>query len=243
MSLTETCMMASEPATISRKRKPSDDLTDQQRLAKRFDLLNIDNASGKLYIPVSPSLKPTTSVPNGTLDNDQMALDDTKHKVYIYDLDAELASDTESDTESKPIFIPDIEKHLNKLPKVVLVGDEAHEAAKNMQMVLYTVPTSLTIPEENDSVRKAILESRQRMRDRQALRVPDMPVPTEAMPPLKPSSGPDGEHVRSHAFGSTGNSSEGAIQVPATPLESFAQKAAVNGYANTGYDPDIMEMD
>ena len=92
-----------------------------------------------------------------------MSLDDTAHKIYIYDLDAELASDSESDT-SRPIFIPDIEKHLNNLPKVMLIGDEAREAAKNMQMVLYSVPSSLSVPAEKDGVRKAILESRARLR-------------------------------------------------------------------------------
>jgi hypothetical protein len=95
-----------------------------------------------------------------------MQVEDTKHKVYIYDLDKELA-ESESD-EERPIFIPDIEKHLNKIPKHILIGDDARALA-NMQMVLYNVPSSLTVPQEKDSVRRAIIESRQRQRESQAM--------------------------------------------------------------------------
>lgn len=34
-------------------------------------------------------------------------------------------------------------------------------------MILYSVPTSLTVPEEQDKVRKAIIESRARAREKQ----------------------------------------------------------------------------
>lgn len=90
-----------------------------------------------------------------------MQLEDTKDKLYIYDLDKELA-ELESDEEN-PIFIPDIEKHLIKIPKHVLMstGRELERTADN-QLVLYGVPTSLSVPEDKDSVRKAIIEARQR---------------------------------------------------------------------------------
>ena len=176
-----------------------------------------------------------------------MSLDDTKHKVYIYDLDAELASDNDSDAEAKPIFIPDIEKHLNNLPKVVLIGDDARETAKNMQMVLYNVPSSLTVPQERDSVRKAILESRARVRERQGLDVPE----------IIGSGTPVGSAGRKMSLGEVGNSRaegryhtrsrsksvSGALQVPSTPLEHFTSKATVHGYTNGDYDPDVMDMD
>jgi hypothetical protein len=179
-----------------------------------------------------------------------MSLDDTKHKVYIYDLDAELASDNDSDSASaKPIFIPDIEKHLNNLPRVVLIGDDARETAKNMQMVLYNVPSSLTVPQEQDGVRKAILESRARLRERQGMAVPE--IVGSGAPAANASAGrkmslgetgaskPEGRyHTRSRS-----KSMSGALQVPSTPMEHFAAKATVNGYTNGGYDPDVMEMD
>jgi len=95
-----------------------------------------------------------------------MLLEDTKDKIYIHDLDSELA-ELESDEEN-PVFIPDIEKHLNRIPKQVLVSQEPRSLANN-QLVLYGVPTSLTVPEEHDNVRKAIIEARERARDRQAI--------------------------------------------------------------------------
>jgi len=102
-----------------------------------------------------------------------MELEDTKHKVYIYDLDKELA-ESESDDE-RPIFIPDIEKHLVKIPKSILIGDDTKKAAKNMQMILYSVPSSLTVAKEKDSVRKAIIEARQRAREKHAITTPPAP--------------------------------------------------------------------
>lgn len=92
-----------------------------------------------------------------------MQLDDTKDKVYIKNLDDELA-DIESE-EEKLIFLPDIEKKLGKIPKSVLLG-EAHPCTGN-EVVLYSVPSSLSVPEEQDKVRKAIIESRARAREKQ----------------------------------------------------------------------------
>lgn len=96
-----------------------------------------------------------------------MQLDNTKDKVYIYDLDAEL-SDSESSDDGKLIFLPDIEKHLreSRIPPSILANSEG-ELAGNKQLVLYNVPSSLTIPEEQDSVRKAIIETRARARAKQ----------------------------------------------------------------------------
>jgi hypothetical protein len=100
-----------------------------------------------------------------------MEVEDTSDRVYIYDLDKELA-ESESDDE-RPIFIPDIEKHLlARIPRHVLVGNDAREAAKNMQMILYQAPTSLTVAPDKDNVRRAIIEARKRAQDTQALRVP-----------------------------------------------------------------------
>lgn len=93
-----------------------------------------------------------------------MLVEDTPHRVYIHDLSAEL-SDIESD-EDTPIFLSDIEKHLSKIPKHVLLRPEP-KANENNQVVLYNVPTSLSVPQERDGVRKAIVEARQRIRDRQ----------------------------------------------------------------------------
>ncbi|TID16528.1 hypothetical protein E6O75_ATG11646 [Venturia nashicola] len=158
------------------KRRAPDELERDQRLAKRFDLLNLTNDS-KLYVPVSASPHAQASAPIPRPDasnNELMEVEDTKDKVYIYDLDKELA-ESESDDE-RPIFIPDIERHLlARIPRHVLIGDDAREAAKHMQMILYSAPKSLTVAPDKDNVRRAIIESRKRSQERQAFTIPAAP--------------------------------------------------------------------
>ncbi len=110
--------------------------------------------------PKSPLHATTTP-----LDDDTMHLDNTKHKVYIYDLDAELSDSDQSD-DGKLVFLPDIQKHLRdtRIPPSILANSEGELAGMNNQLVLYNIPSSLTVPEEKDSVRKAIIESRARQR-------------------------------------------------------------------------------
>ncbi|KAL8819948.1 MAG: hypothetical protein Q9223_001717 [Gallowayella weberi] len=115
--------------------------------------------NGKLYLPVQPNAP--TSAPN---QNESMQLDDTRDRVYIHNLDAELA-DIESD-EDTPIYLPDVEKKLSKIPRSVLVG--SNPPITNNQMILYNVPSSLSVPEEHDNVRRAIIDSRTRAREKQA---------------------------------------------------------------------------
>ena len=100
------------------------------------------------------------------VEDDVMQLDESKHKVYIYNLDDELSSESEPE-DGRLLFLPDIEKHLrkNRIPAQVLQGPEADPAG--MALVLYGVPRSISVPEENDSVRKVILEARARAREKQ----------------------------------------------------------------------------
>lgn len=105
-----------------------------------------------------------------------MQLDDSKHKVYIYDLDADLASEAGSD-DGGLIFLPGVEEHLrrSRIPPHVLASStsdaearvSSHPDEMQMQMVLYSDPKSLSLPRERDSVHKVISESRQRVRERQ----------------------------------------------------------------------------
>ncbi|GKU05007.1 hypothetical protein FLAG1_01334 [Fusarium langsethiae] len=163
---------------LRRKRKA--DTQDNERLSKRLSLLNLEQGGNKLYVPVE---EPTASVPsvptslshppNVPTDlptpDETMQLDDSKHKVYIYNIDDELSSDSETDDPGKLVFLPDIEKHLraNRIPPSVLANSDGELAG--MQVVLYSDPKSLTVPEDKDSVRKAIIESRQRTREQQRL--------------------------------------------------------------------------
>lgn len=92
-----------------------------------------------------------------------MQVDETKDKVYIYDLNQEL-SEIESE-EERLIFLPDIDKKLGKIPISVLASTEP--SVTGSEMVLYNVPSSLSVPPEHDKVRKAIIESRARAREKQ----------------------------------------------------------------------------
>jgi hypothetical protein len=162
-----------------RKRKA--DTQDNERLSKRLSLLNLEKGGNKLYVPVEEPTASIPAVPTSSSSNapnvpanlpapdETMQLDDSKHKVYIYNIDDELSSDSESDDPGKLVFLPDIEKHLcaNRIPPSVLANSEGELAG--MQVVLYSDPKSLTVPEEKDSVRKAIIESRQRAREQQRL--------------------------------------------------------------------------
>ncbi|KAK5172269.1 uncharacterized protein LTR77_003907 [Saxophila tyrrhenica] len=170
---------AAEMGLRGTKRGASDsNLSDFERFEKRLRLLSLrnsgknNNGKSNLYTPISHS--PTTTTPNGASsnanhvsqspENDTMQVDDTRDRVYIHDLDAELA-DIESD-EEKLIYLPDIEKKLSKLPRQVLGGRE--DDYEGQELVLYSVPKSLTVDEGHDSVRKAIIESRQRAREKAA---------------------------------------------------------------------------
>lgn len=95
--------------------------------------------------------------------SDSMQLDDSKNKVYIYNIDDEL-SGTESE-EEKLVFLPDIEKRLTKIPKSVLTNGE--RPVTSSEIILYNVPQSLSVPQEQDNVRKAIIETRARARELQ----------------------------------------------------------------------------
>jgi hypothetical protein len=175
-------------APHGKKRAADTALDGEQRLSKRFDLLNLDtNKAARLYTAV-PSHAPTprpkrTRAPRPPTD-DSMQVEDTPHRVYIHDLAAEL-SDTDSGSDSEhPIFLSDIEAHLSKIPRHVLLGPPPKPTAHN-QMVLYNVPASLSVPEEQDNVRKAIVEARQRIREKQ---VSDLTEPERVLHAVGPGS-------------------------------------------------------
>lgn len=126
----------------------------------------VEKSGNKLYVPVE-TLQPRNATAQSTSDpSDTMELDDSKHKVYIYNLDDELSSESEDD-EGKLVFLPDIEKHLRetRIPQQVLANSDGELAG--MQLILYSDPKSISLPEEKDSVRKAIIEARQRSREQQ----------------------------------------------------------------------------
>ncbi|KAG9547048.1 hypothetical protein KCU77_g14220, partial [Aureobasidium melanogenum] len=190
---------ATPQASRGLKRTADDSFDDDNRFAKRFNLLNLGsphssliahlpptdstsfcaaNNNDKLYIPVSarPQLQTTLTRPPAT--EEHMQVDDTKDRVYIHNLDDELA-DIESD-EEKLIFLPDIEKKLNAIPRHILVGEKKDS---HQELVLYNLPPSLSVPIEQDNVRKAILEARERAKEKVAITPSLSFSPADGTPP------------------------------------------------------------
>ncbi|KAK0384107.1 hypothetical protein NLU13_8196 [Sarocladium strictum] len=179
-----TLPLGDGPPPQQRHPKRKAESQDNERLSKRLSLLNIEQDGRKVYVPVEsptsfPSSKPTIAPPQ---DDDVMQMDDSKHKVYIYNLDDEL-SDDDSDTAdpAKLVFLKNIEKHLNlnRIPRHIIEKPDPEE--EDMQVVLYSDPKSLSVPEERDSVRKAIIEARRRTRERQRLEREGLAAPAESL--------------------------------------------------------------
>lgn len=100
-------------------------------------------------------------------------MDNTSHKVYIYNLDDELSdsdSSTSSDTDRLIFNLSDLSKHLrqSRIPPSILANADGELAGRNIsnELVLYNVPSSLSVPEGQDNVRKAIIETRARAREK-----------------------------------------------------------------------------
>lgn len=129
-----------------------------------------------------------------TANNDLMFVDDTKDRIYVHDLESEIAEI--EDNENPIIFIPELDKKITSIPPSVLGGGAI--ASPDNQMVLYKVPSSLTVSEDRDNVRKAILEARARAREKHvheaALERATATVPTKTTfePPL-PNGAPEQE--------------------------------------------------
>lgn len=184
-----------------------------------------------------------------------MQLDDTKHKVYIYNLDDELSSsDSEPDTTSRLVLLPDLDAHLRanrlRIPRPI----PPPAPADDRQVVLYQPdgPPSLSVPAEQDGVRRAIVAARERVRERQAAErqgsssgafgggvSPTRRARTTmsfATPVKIPPRPPVGELVVDEFGG--GQSSSGA---------ATAATAAIGGgfgsMVDAGYDSDAMDID
>jgi hypothetical protein len=171
-------------------KRPADESIEHEhgQFTKRFNLLSLgkaviyvdrlletndhidrsanDSTNSNYYIPVSP---PATTHTNGSTNtyaaqNDSMHVDSTPNRVYIHNLDEELADIEASEPEEQLIFLPDIEKHFSRIPQQLLTGRQ--ESIEDQALVLYSVPKSLTVDEGHDSVRRAILEARQRAREK-----------------------------------------------------------------------------
>lgn len=118
-----------------------------------------DNAPAQLR-----AVQRTNASSSAADQGDLMPVDETPSKVYIHDLAAEIAQ-IEAD-EPKDMFLLDIDRKVAALPAKLLHNSSPDP---NTQLVLYREPSSISIPEEEDAVRKAIIEARKRLRERQKI--------------------------------------------------------------------------
>ncbi|CAI7585657.1 unnamed protein product [Penicillium manginii] len=148
-----------ERSQHGKKRAAEGDPDGAQPLTKRFNQLQLDNVppspgARARYHEAPTSTSMTTSTPNSTPlpvypqaqgnENESMLLDDTEHTTYIYDLDRELA-----DSDSPPgalVLLPLAERML-VVPDSVLSDD----SKQGKELVLYSDPSSLSVPREQDS--------------------------------------------------------------------------------------------
>lgn len=166
--------MAPDLRRCGTKRPAENDLSDDQPLAKRLGRLHLgpsstcdsfwhfllltgplDSTNSNAHAS-SPQSPPEGPPPGGA---DSMLLDDTKYTIYVHDLDREIA-EIESQ-ESCASFLPRITDKLAPIPQSLLTPPKP----QGNELVLYREPSSLTVPEEQDSVRRAVMESRARSRE------------------------------------------------------------------------------
>ena len=93
-----------------------------------------------------------------------MPVDETKDRIVIHDLEAEIAEIEAA--EPRTMFLPDIDKKVSAIPQRLLQDQSGN--TNNTQIVLYEIPSSISVPKEKDAVRKAIIASRARAREGQA---------------------------------------------------------------------------
>jgi len=140
--------------------------------------------------PISAA-RTSTYVPHAQRNDDEeeadrMPLDDTPNRVWIHDLDAEIrqieaeerehatnSNYTTTHNDNNSIHILETggvgrQDYYTKVPHHILrQGPKLEDPAAGLQMVLYRDPVSISVPVEEDAVRKAIAEARRRVREKQ----------------------------------------------------------------------------
>ncbi|KIW91963.1 uncharacterized protein Z519_06945 [Cladophialophora bantiana CBS 173.52] len=118
-------------------------------------------------IPIKPPTLP---------DADFMTVDDTPHRIIIHDLESEIAQiEAEEAAHNATLFLPDIDKRVSRMPQKLLRSQNPDRLPQpaglppenlNTALVLYRDPSSISVPEEEDVVRKTIIEARRRAREK-----------------------------------------------------------------------------
>ncbi|EER42380.1 conserved hypothetical protein [Histoplasma capsulatum H143] len=162
-----------------KKRPAGEELEgEQRRLAKKFGLMHIapsisipppiprtplnnQDDSHSTSPPVLQPQYPKPVAPATAPVDEFMQIDETKHRVYIHDLDREIA-EIETQEKNDTPFLRDIEKRVMCVPKSVLgaSSDSSHTIpSANNALVLYRPPSSLSVPKPQDGVPMAVIEA------------------------------------------------------------------------------------
>ncbi|KKY25990.1 hypothetical protein UCRPC4_g01572 [Phaeomoniella chlamydospora] len=144
---------------------PTEESEGEQRLSKRLHGLSLGNGlhlgSKHHERPVIPAHVPP---PSRSPAEERMHLDDTKDKVYIHDLDAELA-ELEGNDEQNIDFLPDIEKKLAAFPSLL---ETKVLSPSEGQLVLYK---PISFPDEiKHEQRKVIIQARRKAKEEEEKR-------------------------------------------------------------------------
>ncbi|KAI5307343.1 hypothetical protein KEM56_006939 [Ascosphaera pollenicola] len=149
--------------TAGRKRLASEALDgEQQRLNKKFNQLHIGRQLTQFHD--AGRITPPESVEGaeGDISSDNydefMDVGDTKHRVYVSNLEHEIRKIEREEKQKEDILLPGLEKLMYN-PKSLYV--KPPEPPGN-QLVLYRVPASISIPEHHDSVKRALSDARDR---------------------------------------------------------------------------------
>ncbi|KAJ9615754.1 hypothetical protein H2200_001831 [Cladophialophora chaetospira] len=131
------------------------------------------------YSPPPPPQPTPAPLP----DTDFMTIDETPNRIIIHDLSSEIAEiEAEEARHNATLFLSDLDKKVSALPQHLLqsqnhdrnshfprIGLERPPENLSTALVLYRDPSSISVPEEEDVVRKTIIEARKRAREKTAV--------------------------------------------------------------------------
>jgi hypothetical protein len=232
------------------------------RISTEANALQHSHSPSNYYLPVSNE----TTYKDAPSDPEPMSLDDSRHRVYISNLDSEYASIAASETavedSTKLIFLPDIERHFNQMPREMLrlqhnnnhhlpgsspdatSPSHPHSHEQAQELVLYTLPRTLTQAHEGaNSTRKAILEARQRAREKALLEAREREM--NAMYSSSSSVMPSGSRSGAGGDVKAGEELETRIETAhGYGVDAYEEwRDAEEDDKDDDYDDDVMDMD
>lgn len=98
-----------------------------------------------------------------------MQIEDTKTRVYINDLEHEIAEIEKEEAKKKIRFMPEIERELMAVPSWLLLPRSSESNGNNTdnnQVILYQDPAYLSIPKKLDSHKSSLADGWQGSREK-----------------------------------------------------------------------------